>query len=170
MEKLKLPKTIEEIGVYAFSGQTLYGIEEDMNLQTITFMQTDLLIYIPEYCFASCKNLVSINIPASINHIDKYAFYNCNKLSCITFDDNSNLEYIYINGFENCSSLVEINFPETLIKIDSEAFLNCRALRRVTLNSTIPPLQGNQVFYYKEDENFFPIDFLAFYVKSESKE
>ena len=65
--------------------------------------------------FSGCKFLKTINIPSSINVIERYAFSGCSKLEKITLP--SNLEIINDACFYECTNLKEITIPANVKKI-----------------------------------------------------
>lgn len=65
---------------------------------------------IPEKCFSSCENLVTIILPNALESIGKRAF-------------------------NNCSSLEHLDIPNSVKSIGSEAFRICRKLKDIKLPS-----------------------------------
>lgn len=67
------------------------------------------LLEIPTDAFASCINLVNLELPESVNSIGNYAFRNCSKLVKMVIPKN----VVQIGGsiFSGCSSLEELTIP-----------------------------------------------------------
>lgn len=69
VEKIEIPNTVEEIGMYAFwSG--VHGLEYSLKEVTIPSSVTS----IGHRAFCNCKNLKSITIPNSVMNIETWAF------------------------------------------------------------------------------------------------
>ena len=70
--------------------------------------------------FFSCYNITSIEIPESVNTIDKFAFANCTSLASVVLPEN--LTKIPMQAFYNCKSLKSIDIPGKVTEIGNEAF------------------------------------------------
>ena len=81
---------------------------------------------IAAYAFSNCSQLVSIEIPASVEVIGKYAFLGCRRLESVTLAEG--LKTIENNAFSSCSSLAAIHLPASLETIGSNVFNGCTAL------------------------------------------
>jgi hypothetical protein len=78
------------------------------------------LVKILDYGFFSCKNLVEVIVPSSLQIIGAHAFAYCNQLTTIsTIESDSS-----ISG----------QLPSSLVTIDESAFKNCDSLRNIELN------------------------------------
>ena len=71
-----LPDTITTIGINAFQYCSLSKITLSNNLTEMG-----------DYAFADCKNLVSVDIPASLKEIPFFAFTDCSALSSVTLHE-----------------------------------------------------------------------------------
>jgi len=78
---------------------------------------------IPEEAFQDCAALKKIDIPASVENIEDFAFDFAVNLKKVFFHKGSNLEGIGDYSFHACYNLKRINFPSTLKKIGQERFL-----------------------------------------------
>ena len=58
--------------------------------------------------------MAGITIPASVETIGKWAFYDCEALASVTFAGTSSLTSIASNAFGECTSLTTIALPESL--------------------------------------------------------
>jgi hypothetical protein len=76
--------------------------------------------------------LTSIEIPASVTEIEKYAFENDISLSSVTFEADSSLTTIGNAAFRYASSLTSIEIPNFVTTIGDEAFKNDISLSSVT--------------------------------------
>jgi hypothetical protein len=142
IKEIVLPKTLKEIGAYAFSGT---GIETIDLPEGITF--------IGDYAFAECESLIEINLPRYLRELGEGAFRGCINLVKAeafvelaeirphTFEDCTSLERVNIGkiitvgecAFNNCVALRELNIGERFERIESEAFRNCASLESVYL-------------------------------------
>ena len=147
--KIHIPTNIESIGNSAF--------ELCMQLTDLTFDKGSKLKAIAgsyeestsvgiancNGTFMSCKNLSTIEIPASVEIIDACAFRYCKKLTSITFEKGSKLTRLgggYIEGFcygcfAHCSALISIDIPASVKVIDAGAFYECTSLTDVFVES-----------------------------------
>lgn len=106
-----LPDSITTIGKNAFQYCSLSKITLSNNLTEMG-----------DYAFSGCKNLVSVDIPASLKQIPFFAFESCFALSSVTLHEG--LEVIGTNAFGICRSLSSISIPTTVTEIGGSAFAN----------------------------------------------
>lgn len=100
------------------------------SLTTVRFEKNSVLPLMSKY-FYSCKQLESVEIPASVITIDNYAFSNKTNLKYVKFEPNSNLQEIKVSAFAKCISLESIVIPSTIQKIYKTAFYGCSSLTDV---------------------------------------
>ena len=73
--------------------------------------------------FYGCRNLQNVNLPAGINTIGRYTFYECGITSLIIPDTVTEIgEY----AFAFCRNLNEITIPDSVQKIKYDAFLDSK--------------------------------------------
>ena len=85
-------------------------------------------------------------MPESLEEIQKYAFYNCQKMKDINFGAKSNLRFIGPKAFR-MTGLTQIDLRNTkLLKLEVGTFLFCRRLESVLLPDTLQEIRG-EVFY-----------------------
>lgn len=85
--------------------------------------------------FNDC-GVLTIEIPASVTHINQYAFRQCKRLTEVTFAEGSKLRAVGYMAFNTCSKLQSVVFPdETSTTLAGFVFNNCTALRSVTLGN-----------------------------------
>lgn len=94
---------------------------------------------IPLDCFAGLSNLVSVEIPNSVESIQGYAFSGCTSL--ITFELNENIKVISSSIFLGNTSLTSVVVKGDVTSIGSEAFKGCEQLSLVSF--TKPNLISN---------------------------
>lgn len=121
LTSLVLPQ-VETLGESAFSSCK--------GLVSVTLPETTLTA-IPNYAFYGCRELLSIDIPASVGSIGHQAFYECTKLATVTLHDG--LQSIGQYAFRFCSALQQITIPNTVTTISNDAFGYCSALQSITL-------------------------------------
>lgn len=88
---------------------------------------------VPNYAFAYCDSLTSIDLP-NCYIVGNNAFLNCENLRSV----DSNCSFVQDSAFLNCSSLETVNLPECHAIQDNSTFEGCRMLRTVN----IPNLSG----------------------------
>lgn len=171
LKTIELPSGVTEIGQCAFQ---YTGIEEvDIpagvtRLEQYTFSYCknlkkatlpDGITYIGHSCFSEDTELLDVNIPANIETIDEYAFYNNQKRSTpivfpstlktigghafrnnyrvksVTFNDG--LETIGSWAFSDCNDIESITLPETVTTMYDRAFQSCDSITQFTFPSSI---------------------------------
>jgi Leucine-rich repeat (LRR) protein len=148
LKTIELPSGVTEIGQCAFQ---YTGIEEvDIpagvtRLEQYTFSYCknlkkatlpDGITYIGYSCFSEDTELLDVNIPANIETIDEYAFYNNQKRSTpIVFP--STLKTIGGHAFRNNYRVKSVTFNDGLKTIGSWAFSDCNDIESITLPETV---------------------------------
>lgn len=87
--------------------------------------------------FLGNEEIETLNIAASVEIIDVYAFSMCSKLKTITFPETSSLKTISQGAFDSCVSLEAITLPEGLITIGDFCFADCTKLNEVVIPSSV---------------------------------
>ena len=130
------------------------------SLKTVTFEKGSQLKTIggnynnPNYngAFSDCTALTSIEIPASVETIEKVAFSGCSKLATVTFEKGSQLKSIgggkSLGAFMDCTALTSIEIPASVETIEAAAFSGCSSLKTVIFEkgSNLKTI-GNAAFY-----------------------
>ena len=105
--------------------------------------------------FSGCKNLITVNLPASLKYIEANAFRRCSQLKEITtegriaidglaFDECISLESVHAkaitaigaSAFSGCISLTEISFINAE-EIGRSAFKNCENLNKIVISAAL---------------------------------
>ena len=86
-----------------------------------------------------------VTIGAGVNHVGKYAFTNCEKLTSVTLP-TAGLKEIEKNAFGGCEKLTSINLPEGLKTIGEGAFTACFVLSDLTIPKSVETIEEN-AFY-----------------------
>lgn len=116
-----LPRTIEIIGDYAFSGCT-------------ALKKTDIFEGVEKigaYAFSRCVNITEINIPPSVRTIGKSAFSQCENLLSVLLPEG--IDAIEEDAFFGCESLENLFIPSTVRKIGRWAFALCVSLEKTVI-------------------------------------
>ena len=107
---------------------------------------------------AGCKNLHSIDIPASVEEIEQSAFEDCRSIQSITFGGSpagapgrfnapaasaSQLKKIGNWAFYNAHELQNLEIPEGVTEIGDGAFYGCTYLEDMTLPASIQAIGDN---------------------------
>ena len=90
------------------------------------------------------KNITSLEIPASIQKIDKQVFKGCKYIEKVTFEISSNITEISDYAFNGCSALKTIVLPNGFKKFGYRVFKLCTSLTEITIPNTVT--EGNQIF------------------------
>lgn len=86
------------------------------------------------WAFSGCDNIVSVDLPSSINTIDRSAFSGCGiKKTEIPYGVTSIEEF----SFEGCEQLTTIELPECVKAIGNYAFKGCSSLERVVIPDNV---------------------------------
>lgn len=130
---LTLPETMDSLGRCAFSSTKI-----------ATLNLNDGLKYIGSYAFQSSYNLVSVDIPASVEEIADHAFFGGSSCNLANVTLHEGLKKIGDAAFYS-QKLTEIALPTTVDSIGS-AFMSCAKLEKVALNEGLKYIGGG-AFY-----------------------
>jgi hypothetical protein len=108
---LKAPKTLKQVGAYAF-----YGCN---NLNEVEFLG-DTLDSIGTGAFQSCSTLHKIEVPEGVTDIADSTFDGCQNLNVIILPDS--LKNIGDNAFKDCSNIHEMVIPAGVTHISNNSF------------------------------------------------
>lgn len=86
------------------------------------------------------SGVTKVYIPASVEVIDKSAFYLAQSLQSVEFAANSRLKTVRDLAFSECIQLQEIALPNSVDSLGANVFTFCDALRKVTLPSSLKKL------------------------------
>ena len=94
--------------------------------------------------FSNCSELLSVNIPNSVNSIGISAFRDCSNL--ISIELPNEITRIEDHTFAYCSSLKSIIIPQSVTSIGTSAFRYCSSLESIVLPDSVTEI-GLSVFY-----------------------
>gem|GEM_PF-4231803 len=102
----------------------------------------DAIRSIGDRAFYGCENLISVNIPASLEAIPPMAFGSCVSLETVAFADDGVLSAVGEGAFWGCVSLKQITLPESLAVIGGFAFYRCESLERIVIPGRVEEIQA----------------------------
>ena len=117
-------------------------IPETVNYNSVDYKVTSIVNQYsasaaPDYyigVFVGNKDIVSVEIPGSIENIPNGTFKNCTALKSVKF--NEGLVSIGSSAF-NLTALEKVSFPKSLKEIKNDAFAQCNSLKEVEINSDV---------------------------------
>ncbi|CAJ1955717.1 unnamed protein product [Cylindrotheca closterium] len=89
------------------------------------------LTEIGDWAFDDCVKLHTIQIPSTVERVQKYVFSSCNSLRVMQFQNGP--KYLSENAFYSCKNLQSVALPESVEEIDLCAFDDCPKLVSVEL-------------------------------------
>lgn len=138
LEEVTLPKSIEEIGGWAFKNcKSLKAITIPKSIKRIRFET-----------FQGCESLEEVNLPDGLIKIDACAFEGCQSLKSITIP--ASVRYMEYKAFSKCTSLEQVKLFEGLLKIGYCAFGYCKSLKTIVIPASVKTM-GETVFEYFSD-------------------
>ena len=160
LKSLEFGPNLKKIHEFAFSSlsKSLESIKVDKGNRTYTSMDSNIIVtnkekdlifgcknsIVPEgvktihkKAFENCNQLISLDLPKTLERIGDNAFYKCNRLKSVKA---SSIFELGKRVFYGCSDLEEFALPESLTKIGDECFAECRSLKEAIL-----PLSISQV-------------------------
>jgi hypothetical protein len=110
-------------------------LEDDFrrNAHSCEFESHSQLQRIEECAFAE-SDLITIQVPSSVEVLYKKCFYSCKSLTSVTFESNSQLQRIEESAFLG-SGLRTIEVPASVEVLCNSCFYSCRSLTSVTFES-----------------------------------
>lgn len=147
VSSISLPATVTNIEAGAFSrANSLVSIAIPSENAYYTVMNDVLYTKSLDKIIAYPSGLAnqSFTLPASVETIGGYAFYNNAYLEEILFPENSLLTSIERRGFYGASSVRELVIPDSVTSIGDQAFASCYSLNKIYLSSHIVYVGENQ--------------------------
>lgn len=160
LSKIELPKSLTEIGNFAFYNTAFYNdknnwyngvlyldnylITADSDIVKGSYTIKNGTKMISNSAFEYCERLTSISIPDSVDTFGFYAFNNCSSLKKFVFPKN--IKTIPPFTLLNCINITEIVLPYGVEIIDESAFDDCDKLKNVNIPNTVKKIDRN-AFY-----------------------
>lgn len=101
---------------------------------------------IGEFAFSECNLLSNVNIPNSVQSIEKRAFYGCTSLTNIDIPEG--VKTVGDSVFLNCNNLKRISIPHSIVTMSSSSFNSCANLTEIYYNT-----EAEIDFRYCENRN-----------------
>lgn len=121
--KIKLAKSLQEIGKSAFQGSSVTAID---------FTQCTKLRTIGESAFQNCKQIEGLVLPESLEEIGKSAFQ-ASSVKEFDFAKCTKLATIGESVFRDCANITNVDLSKTkLTKINKATFMSCSQLNKIT--------------------------------------
>ena len=147
MKSVVIPKTVVDIGNYAFSrcihlNEVTFEGDSQSQLKHIgrsAFAWTAIVhlvlppnvISLDKFAFADNHHMLTMALPNALKTIDSYAFNNCCNLESVTIPDS--VVYLGENVFEGCEGLSNIMLSANIYELTQGTFTDCWALKEVTI-------------------------------------
>ncbi len=84
-----------------------------------------------------------VNVPAEVQSIGEYAFFECDNLKEVYFEEG--LRNIHSWVFEKCTNLTTVHLPNTLKTIGRETFFDCTHLEEILIPDSVEDI-GEDAF------------------------
>lgn len=132
-----LTSLVVPAGVTRLEAETFYDCNE---LLKVTL--PDAITFVGTSCFSECDLLEDVNIPASVETIAEYAFYdNVSRTAPIVLP--ATLKTVGNHAFMYNKVVRRITFSEGLETIGNYAFSNCNAVESLTLPESVTQIEYN---------------------------
>ncbi|MBR2974965.1 MAG: leucine-rich repeat protein, partial [Clostridia bacterium] len=138
---LIVPTTIESIGEYAFAGTKISRVTLGDNFTQV-----------PDWTFAQCFNLTTVNLPETIQSIGDYAFIENFALQSVTLP--ASVQSIGEFAFAYCENLKTINIPDGVTEIANGTFVST-AIETIVLPESVTKI-GAVAFAYQTEYGYLP--------------
>ncbi len=91
----------------------------------------DTVEAIGDSAFYGCTSIKQITIPQNVSELGFAVFYNCLSLEDVDFSNNQTITFIPQNAFAYCSNISKIDIPKSVTEIYDYAFSNCTKLSEI---------------------------------------
>jgi hypothetical protein len=106
-------------------GAQVGGCGGSDGLDSVGFDRGSRLRFIGDFALRGCPNLTSFFIPAAVERIGDYSFWNCVNLSAVTMEGGSRLRSLGRWAFAGCVRLQFADLPSKLESLAEMAFWKC---------------------------------------------
>lgn len=147
LTSINIPKTVKEIGDFAFYQSGLQSVAIPQSVQKLGMSAfwncselaevtlSEGLTQIGDYAFSRCYKLASINVPNSVVSLGNEAFWSCSSLKSAVIGDG--VTHIGDYTFSRCESLTTVTLGVNLETMGQEVFWNCSSLKFITLPASL---------------------------------
>ena len=94
-----------------------------------------------KYAFESCYELTSIKIPGSITEIPSHCFQECRSLREVVLENG--VQRISPDAFSDCKKLEYVYFPDSISLGDAQNLLSFNTARKCNIKTASVPSRGN---------------------------
>lgn len=91
--------------------------------------------------FSGCAALTELELPDSLEFIDRSAFARCTALTDVEFGEK--LIFIDEGAFEGCTGLTSVTIPGNVKQIGDKAFAGCSGLTEITISNGVEEIGDN---------------------------
>ena len=109
----------------------------------------DTVETIGDSAFYGCTSIKQITIPQNVSELGFAVFYNCLSLEDVDFLNNQTITIIPQNAFAYCSNISKIDIPKSVTEIYDYAFSNCKKLSEIKDLESVTYI-GSYAFEYCE--------------------
>lgn len=110
---------------------------------------------IPEFCFAECANLKTVNILNDLVSVGYGAFCECPVLENVSF---AKVERIENQAFYDCPSLKQVALPNSEFTLGEYAFFECDSLEKIVLGKETKLLSAFGPIFKNTSLTTFEVD------------
>ena len=125
-----IPYSIDKHVVKRIEKEAFKGINRIKNVD----MSKSNVKEIGDSAFLSCKGLVDIKLPDTLEKIENYAFSECNALETMDLS-NTTLTEVSSYLFSKCESLTGVTYPSTVKIIGSNIYESCPKITKIDLSN-----------------------------------
>lgn len=113
-------------GCTNISQNAFYGCNNIVSVDLPDTVET-----IGDSAFYGCTSIKQITIPQNVSELGFAVFYNCLSLEDVDFLNNQTITFIPQNAFAYCSNISKIDIPKSVTEIYDYAFSNCTKLSEI---------------------------------------
>ncbi|MGN1298007.1 MAG: leucine-rich repeat domain-containing protein [Clostridia bacterium] len=162
IKEVELPRTVVNIGDYAFSGDSWHSFQA---LEKINIPNS--VMNIGSGAFYGCTNLSNITLSSRVTNIGNGAFSGCTSLSSITIPNG--VTTIGSGAFSGCKGLGNIAISDGVINIESRAFYGCTSLEDIEIPDSVRSVGAesfdNTAWYNNQPEGVVYVGKIAYKYK-----
>ncbi|MBQ3502075.1 MAG: leucine-rich repeat domain-containing protein, partial [Clostridia bacterium] len=144
LDKITIDTAATSGVVFANGGaNVILGQQAFQNCSGLTSIDLTTIKEIGRGTFYYCTGLTTVNIPATVETIQPYAFQNCTALQTASFDSNNQITELPLGIFESCQNLTNVTLSDNVTSIGKYAFYNCYKFNQKNITNGIQQLNSN---------------------------
>ncbi len=146
LKQIKIPDTVEKIGLYAFRGTLMYSSQSGIIYAAEFDSSTQTYKYEGAWVVdnASATMRADMELADGVVGIADYSFYKSTVLKSLVVPET--VRYIGRSAFYSCTALEELELPAAVTRIEDYTFYDCSALKLLTLPDGLTYI-GRSAFY-----------------------